>query len=183
MDLGNSSRQYLLEPPPADNGRIAAAHKCVRADGKHEWIQLVWQWYLVCVYMVYTIGVAFGMTLWLNGRSFAIADDNSSPFSGRLTQTDVTTLISVALVIARTICAAWQALAAWRCIFILLEKTGLSLSEASCLASWRLPALTLLRSLCSGRADHNSARLVAVLVLILAWPAQFANPIASGAVS
>ncbi|KAF4992032.1 hypothetical protein FDECE_13839 [Fusarium decemcellulare] len=183
MDLSNSSRQYLLETPPTENGRTAAAHKCARADGRHEWIQLISQWYLVCLYMVYTIGVAFGMTLWLNGRSFAVADDDSNPFSGKLTQTDVTTLISVALVIARTICAAWQALAAWRCIFILLEKTGLSLSEASCLASWRLPALTLFRSLHSDRADHNTARLVAVLVLILAWPAQFANPIASGAVS
>lgn len=182
MEHRNSSHQYLLESRPecVEDG-MEKNHVCVETQGKRPLMQLISQWYLLVLCLVFPIAITFSMVFWLNGKSFAV--DGTPDPNARLTQSDVTTLISVALVMARTVCTTWQALAAWRCVFILLEKDGLSLSEASHLASWRLPTFTNFRPPPSHGTRDARVRTIAVLVLILSWPAQFVNPIASGSVS
>jgi hypothetical protein len=173
---------FLLEPR-GQNVPDSTTTKHVRAvtQGRHVWVQLASQWYLPIAYLIYTFLFTWTMVSWLNGRSFAV--DGSPGIHERFTQPNITTLVSVALVVARIISSTWQALAAWRCVFILLETSGLSLSEASHLISRRLPTFTLLNPFSSRGANHVWTRLIAIMVLILVWPAQFTNPIANGSIS
>ncbi|RTE71305.1 hypothetical protein BHE90_014286 [Fusarium euwallaceae] len=182
MDFNDASHQSLLKAHPslAVDG-IKTKHVCVETRSRHVWLQFVREWYLIPLYLSYTTAVAFYMVKWLNGSSFAI--DGSSNRNTRLTQSDVTTLLSVVMVVGRTICSAWQALATWRCAFILLEKNGLSLADTSRLISWRVPTLTMFRRSSTLHTGHDRTRAMAILILLLAWPAQFSNPIASGSVS
>lgn len=183
MNLNNASHQALLQVRPTIAGEgIETKHVCVETRGKHAWLQSVWEWYLIPLYLLYTTTVAFYMVYRLNGTSFAI--DGSSSRDKRLSQSDVTTIISVVLVIGRTICSAWQALATWRCAFILLEKNGLSLADTSRLISWRVPTPAMFgaSTLHTARRRRRTGWIV-ILILLLAWPAQFSNPIASGSVS
>ena len=62
--------------------------------------------------------------------------------------------------------------------FFLLEMASISLSELEFLASFKLPAPT-------GVLTHarSSPVWLVVVILILAWPAQFIGPLASGAVT
>ncbi|KAK1758147.1 hypothetical protein QBC47DRAFT_295083 [Echria macrotheca] len=167
--------------------RTSVSHDCRKATGRHPWLQSASQWYLLFLYLIFTLLLTLAMTLWLDGKSFLVAGRSApSNLAGRpvLDQSEVTTIVSVCLVIARVMCTAWQGLSAWRCVFILLEKTGLSLCEASCIAWWRLPAFSLLWSRTHWRCTGQSlVRSTAVLVLILAWPAQFASPLVSGSIS
>ena len=173
--------------PRESNDSPPIPHKCRRASETHPWLRIISEWYLLLLYLLYTLVFTVGMVYWLNGKSFAVTGNRSagtsSQSSTRLTQTNVTTIISGCLVVARIISSAWQALAAWRCVFILFEKTGLSLSEASCIATWRFPAFSFLWHRRSPERKSGVPKLIVALCLILVWPAQLANPVASGAVS
>ncbi|KAF7536549.1 hypothetical protein G7054_g4426 [Neopestalotiopsis clavispora] len=172
---------FLLEPLRQDvPDSTPSNHVRGVIQGRRVGVQLASQWYLPLAYLVYTVLFTWVIVFWLNGKSFAV--DGSPGIHEGVTQSNVTTLVSVALVVARIISSTWQALAAWRCVFILLETSGLSLSEASHLISRRLPTFTLLSPLSSRGANHAWTRTIAILVLILAWPAQFTNPIANGSI-
>ncbi|KAK4231648.1 putative uracil permease [Podospora fimiseda] len=149
-------------------------HRCRKGAG-NPWLQPIYNWYLPFVSLAYTLFVTFVMIFWLDGRSFAVSGTDSADGPKGFTQPEISTLISGCLVLSRTIGTTWQALMTWRCVFILLEKTGLSLQETSMMASWRLPP-----AYWSFRSRHKFAIAV---VLLLAWPAQFVNPLASGSVS
>ncbi|KAF5554636.1 multidrug resistance-associated abc transporter [Fusarium mexicanum] len=178
MDTSDTSYQYLLKDRPGiSEDAIGGKHVCVEACSRRPWLQFIREWYLIPLYLVYTAAVTFGAVYWLNGKSFEI---NGSPNPGtRLTQSDVTTLFSAAMVVGRIICTTWQALAAWRCAFILLEKTGLSLATTSRLISWQAPTPSMLRA----SSSRKGTRAVVALILLLAWPAQIASPLASGSLS
>ncbi|CVL06973.1 uncharacterized protein FMAN_12060 [Fusarium mangiferae] len=178
MESHNSSYQYLLEDRPGiSENAISGKHICVEACSRRPWLQFLREWYLIPLYLVYTTTITFGAVYWLNGKSFAI--DGSYSSGTRLTQSDVTTLFSVAMVIGRIICTTWQALAAWRCALILLEKTGLSLATTSRLISWQAPTPSMFQP----SSSQTGTRVLVILILLLAWPAQIANPLASGSLS
>ncbi|KAF4424739.1 putative uracil permease [Fusarium austroafricanum] len=179
MEYSDPSNQSLLKArTEVQRGTAASSHVCVKTRGKRACWEFAFQWYLIFIHLFYTITVTFCMVFWLNGMSFAF--EGSPNPSRRLTQPDVTTLVSVALVVSRTISTAWQALTTWRCVFILLERNGLSLAETSRVISWRLPTLRMFGVSHTGNA---SIRSIAIVILLLAWPAQLSNPIASGSVS
>ncbi|KAF5646382.1 multidrug resistance-associated abc transporter [Fusarium sp. NRRL 52700] len=178
MESTDTSYQYLLKDRPGiSEDAIGGKHVCVEACSQRPWLQFIREWYLIPLYLIYTTTVTFGVIYWLNGKSFEI---NGSPNSGnRLTQSDVTTLFSAAMVVGRFICTTWQALAAWRCAFIILEKTGLSLATTSRLISWQVPTPSMFRV----PSSQPGTRAVVALILLLAWPAQIASPLASGSLS
>lgn len=177
LDLAN-----LIRP----EGR-AAGHTCVYGARRRLWLQFISEWYLLFLHACYSLAFTLGMVYWLDGQHFTIYDDSIKNLGivsdGRLTQTAVTTLVSACLVLAKILSASWQSLVAWRCVFILLEKYSLSLSEISCIASLHLPNLSILRPSSSPWSGKVSLRSIAVLVLLFAWPCQLANPIASGSLS
>lgn len=162
----------------------AAGHTCVYGAVRRPWLQFVSQWYLLLFHASYSLIFTLSMVHWLDGQRFTISDNSINTFgfvsSGRLTQTAVTTLVSACLVVARIFSASWQSLVAWRCVFVLLEKHNLSLSEISCMASLKLPTWSVLRPSPSPWSGKVNLRSIAILILLLAWPCQLANPIASG---
>ncbi len=186
LQLLPTSYAYQVHPWP-NNDSSQIAHKHHQTSERHAWRRITSQWYLLLFYLLYTLAFTIGMVYWLDGKSFAVTGNasaaTSTQTSTRLTQTNVTTIISVCLVVARIISSTWQALAAWRCVFILFEKTGLSLSETNYIASWRFPSFSFLWLGSSAERTNRATKLIAALILIMAWPAQLANPIASGAVS
>ncbi|KAH0439368.1 multidrug resistance-associated abc transporter [Colletotrichum camelliae] len=165
------------------------SHHCRETIESRRWPQIISEWYLLVVYLLYTTGFFSFMIFWLDGRSFALSGEKSELDSTerisfiRLTQSDIVTIISIGLVISRILCTAWQVIAAWRCVFILFEKTGLSLAEASHVATWRLPSGSIFWPSWSPQGRLFRLRLLVVMVLFLSWPAQLASPVASGSVS
>lgn len=194
MEYNHSSQQSLLGKTPASsfhelNDLPAEIHKCHETNAKRNWRQPTSEWYLLCVCFLFNLAFTFGMVSFLDGKAFAVSGDtpelSSTPifFSRRLTQPDVVTLISIFLVIWRTICAAWQFISAWRCVFILFEQYGLSIAEASCMTSWRLPPFALIRPKLSLGRQNSLVKAGAILFLLLAWPAQLLGPVAAGSVA
>lgn len=175
---------YQKLPGTAANTQARAPHTCLRTVEGRRWSRLVSEWYLLFLYALFCVVFAFGVWKGLDGKSFAVSG-RSLPLdkSFRLTQTDVSTIISAFLVAGRALGSAWQGLAAWRCIFILLEKTGLSLEDANVVGSWKLPPWSIIRSRSSSRPNPGAAKLLAILSLLPAWPAQLASPLATGSVS
>lgn len=51
---------------------------------------------------------------------------------------DVTTLVSVGLVVSRIMSTSWIVVSAWRYAYILLETEGLTLHQFQLLTSWRI---------------------------------------------
>lgn len=166
---------------------VNKVHKCVRGKGAHPWLEFISQWYLLLLHACYSLAFALVMIYWLDGTKVAISNNSVKTLGfmmdAKLTQPAVTTIVSVCLVIARILSASWQSLAAWRCVFILLEKYELSLYDISRLISFRLPPLSIMRKSPPSLPGRVTLRSIMILVLLLAWPCQFANPIASGSIS
>ncbi|KAF5986297.1 multidrug resistance-associated abc transporter [Fusarium coicis] len=179
MATRDNSYQYLLKDRRGiSEDAVGRRHTCVEACTRRPWLQFFREWYLVPLCLIYTAAVTFGAVYWLNGHSFRI---DGSPGTG-LRQSDVTTLFSAVLTLGKTIFVSWQGLTTWRCAFILLEKTGLSLTTISHLISWAAPTRSMVWASSSQTGSHGT-RAIVILILLLAWPAQLANPLASGSLS
>ncbi|KAF6828297.1 hypothetical protein CPLU01_08572 [Colletotrichum plurivorum] len=182
MELKDLSQQKLLAT--ATQTQVTARHTCHQSVEKPLWLRLVKEWHLLLLYLIFSVAFAFSMWRGLDGQSFAVSGNaRLSGSSFRLSQPDVVTIISACLVVGRAVAASWQALAAWRCLFILFEKAGLSLADADVVGSMKLPPWSVVRPPSSSRPSGSAARLIAVLSLLLAWPAQLASPLASGSIS
>jgi hypothetical protein len=53
-------------------------------------------------------------------------------------QSDITTAISSAITIYRFFAGMWTAAMLWRCVFILMEKGGISLEQIDSLLTWQM---------------------------------------------
>jgi hypothetical protein len=114
---------------------------------------------------------------------FSLVDDRafmigSSPsFSQRkpgLYQAEVTALVSVALVVNRLVAAVGSVLIVWRLVFILLEKTGITLSELCRMVDLRVPTLPR-----SDSIQQAYWSFFAMTVIMLIWPSSVAAPLAT----
>ena len=159
----------------------SAALPCHILVDKHPAWCFFCRWYLLIVHFICLIIFSITMLYWVNGKTFAVGNKTISAWPAAVDQPAVTTIISTCLLVARTITGAWQTLSAWRCLYILLEKTGLRLSSLKIVASWCLPPIS------NGwrwkREQLNAVMWAVTGILLLAWPAQLANPIAAGAVT
>lgn len=114
--------------------------------------------------------------MYLDGKKFVI---HSTPdISTWLTQPDVNTIITSYLTIANLVAGIWQTQTVWRCVYILLEKTGLTLSEINFAAAMKIPTFGL--KLFKAHAPQSLALWVGLLIFLMSWPAQLADPLASG---
>ena len=86
---------------------------------------------------------------------------------------DITSLISGALVAVRLVTSAWAGIASWKCAFIMLEKSSLDLKQFNRMVSARVPWPLNIRS---GRFG-----LLVTAVLLLMLPSTFIAPLLSGA--
>ncbi|KAI7778973.1 multidrug resistance-associated abc transporter [Diaporthe eres] len=109
--------------------------------------------------------------VFLDTNSFG---DNTHGLS-TLDPSDIITIVSTLLVITRIFASAWQALCAWRCVFVLLEKAGIRLEDMN----WILSRGLLIPPLRRCSPWH----IFSALALLMAWPAQFSSPIAQGSIN
>ncbi|KAJ5919113.1 hypothetical protein N7466_010056 [Penicillium verhagenii] len=161
-------------------------HNYIPLEGEQGILNVLVSWYLLPLQAFWTALVTVLAVTWLDGRPFAIGTSNRYlewADGPSLTQSDITTLISVFLTVSRIITGSWQSLSSWRCIFILLEKTGLRLGDVNWAASWKVPGLSMFASHKNRSKADLSFQWAICIIFLLLWPAQLANPIASGAVS
>ncbi|RSM19121.1 hypothetical protein CDV31_002042 [Fusarium ambrosium] len=92
----------------------------------------------------------------------------------RLRVSDVTTIISVALVVTRLLVGAWMGVVLWNVIFVLLETPGLHLSEVTQTFTYKVPPWHAIRG--------NKSGFFVVGLLLLVVPQPLIGPLISGAV-
>jgi hypothetical protein len=154
-------------------------HICHYRKDDRGFANFLWAWYILPLHIIVASVFTFIMIYVLNHRHLNICTGSISWIEGLskcgLQQSDVTSLISAALVVTRLLTAAWFTTSTWRGIYILLEKEGLTLSQLSNMTVYHFPGLPL--SLRSGYWWS----ITAISLLIL--PAQLIAPLAAGSVS
>jgi hypothetical protein len=93
-------------------------------------------------------------------------------------QADINGLISAILVILRLLASCNAGLLTWRLIYILLEKSGLSLSELCRMANWKLPVMPRQIS-----RNQFAWSCYAFVVILLLWPPSVAAPLANSSLT
>lgn len=156
-----------------------------------------WTWALVFVPVVgellLSVGTAAVMFLYVDKQMFNIHDrrptfaeaDGSQITipSFALLQTDVTTILSIALAVIRLLAGAWLTGVCWRCAIILLEKDGMRLRDFNRLVSHSVQSMF---TFCFPRKNghiHLSSMFLSLVILLLALPAQYAAPLLTGSIT
>lgn len=139
-------------------------------------------WCLLCAYTACCIILALVIALAVNGYN---AIDTSTPrySSGhlQLRVSDVTTLISVGLVIVKLFIGAWTAIAVWRCAYVLTHPPDPSLDDRriSFMKEHHLPPWIMWPF----RQPQGAANWAIALLLFLLLAQTFLAPLLSGAVN
>jgi hypothetical protein len=157
---------------------IKPVSHAVRQDDSGVW-NFCKAWYIFLLHLITCVALVVGM-ISIDNHDFTIGSGPSlfSLPKPRLYQTQVTALISLGLVITRLIASSCSALLVWRVIYILLEKSGISLAELVGLTNWRLPVLF--------RGNNKTSVLWSIwapATILLLWPQGFAAPIGSSSIS
>lgn len=151
-------------------------HHCsYRRDQDGLW-RLIADYWLLPAHLFCSAAVAATLLAFVDSRSFLVntSTNDAPPSVVPIYQTNVTTLLSIAVTTVRTLAGAWLTLTGWRLAFIILETRGLDLKGFSRLVCYRLPPWRL-----------ESTHILAVLwiVFLISVPVQFISPIVTGAVS
>ena len=154
-------------------------HKCTRRADDESLGDRLWAWYLLPLHLTSAVIFTAVMVFVVNNRNYPVCENEEnwwhSLLSCGLAQSDVTSLISAALVLIRLLTSAWFTISAWRGTYILLEKRGMTLWEMSSMVMFHWPGFS------NGIRSGYTWLTVAMFILIL--PAQLIAPLASGSVS
>ncbi|KAM0302769.1 hypothetical protein ACHAPM_004772 [Fusarium culmorum] len=135
-------------------------------------------WYLFVIHIALSVTIVT-IVIHIDKQEFRIGSGpNVFAFNSRLYQAQVTGLLSLALVTLRLVAGTGSALLAWRIVFILLEKRGITLKELTRLLSTRVPIIPATKSEISILWS-----LWAATCILLMWPQGFAAPLASSSLS
>lgn len=153
----------------------------------------------ILLHVVFVIVTACFVCLYLDGHNFGIDHRDrlkipgimqsiglgpGIPFSKRWVplQTDMITALSVLLGVTRFFLLAWCTDVAWKYMFILLEQTGLSVSQMRDLVNYKILFKSRLHkdNLPAGVHLHH---VLATLILLLPFPAQFSSPVITGSIT
>jgi len=91
-------------------------------------------------------------------------------------QSDITTAVSAGVTVLRFFAAIWSGKTIWRCIFILMEKGGISLEQINSLLFWQHHF----------HPRANSSQRIGLLIsitLLLSFPCQLSGPILTGSIT
>lgn len=102
-------------------------------------------------------------------------DGTSTRSSYRLLQSDVMTIISFTQNLLRFVAGMWTGALSWRCTFILMEKTGVSLQNINLMTTYRLPGEL--------KPRQGYSTVAVAIILLLAFPSQFSSPILLGSIN
>lgn len=148
----------------------------IRADDSGTWDTLK-AWYLFLIHLVTCVLLLITVDQWVDNHNFNTGSPHSL-FTSDLYQTQVTGLISLALVIIRLLAGSCTAHVVWRTIFVLLDKRGITLTELVRLDNYRVPIIPQGGS----RAQLLWSCWAATLIVLL-WPSGFAAPLANSSVA
>ncbi|KAJ8118395.1 hypothetical protein OPT61_g597 [Boeremia exigua] len=151
-------------------------HRCsYRCDQDSKWDTIANYW-LLPAHLFCSVAVAIVLLALVDGRLFLVNDSSGdAPASVvPIYQSNITTLLSIAVTTVRTLAGAWLTISGWRLAFIILESNGLNLESFGRLVCYRLPPWAL-----------DSWMLLVVLwaIFLMSAPVQFASPLVTGAVS
>ena len=163
--------------PMVDERRDQTSHACdVRPDDSGI-LNTCKAWYLIVLHLAACIILLVCLEKFVDEQDFRIG---SPPllFTIPLYQAQVTGLISLSLVLIRTLAGACSTLVTWRTIFVILNQEGVTLKELVHLQNYRLPIFP--RGNLGYRLFWSSW---AALVIILTWPSGFISPLVNSAVT
>lgn len=154
-------------------------HRCIRRADDSTLADYLWAWYLLPLHLISALAFTVIMVSVLDNRNYPVCDNGDSWWRSLLNcglaQSDVTSLISAALVLIRLVTSAWFTVSAWRGTYILLEKRGMTLAQMSNMVMFHWPGFS--NSLGSAYTWLTAAMFLLIL------PAQLIAPLASGSVS
>lgn len=139
-------------------------------------------WPLLIAYTVCCIALSLVLTLVIDG--FNAADTSTARYIDgelQLRVSDITTLVSAALVIIKFFATSWAAVAVWRCAYELTHTTDVELSrqQLSFMMKYRLPPWAMYPF--QQPNGFRSWTVAAILLCVLPQP--FIAPLLSGAVN
>ena len=146
-------------------------------------------WWMSLLHVLLTSILAVLALTVINGHRFLVDAQNgrkSTEGTFMLYQSDMTTIISAALVLVRLSAAAWFTLVKCRSTFMHLERASMTLSQVSWALQYGLPYWNRYRG--GSRALEPSKVHSAKVLIFFVWlavfivlPAQLLSPLASGA--
>lgn len=160
-----------------DQRRDQTSHGCdIRRDDSGFW-NACKAWYLIFLHLITCVILVWCLEKKIDGQDFQIGSPPAI-FTVPLYQAQITGLISVSLVLIRSLAGACSTLIAWRVIFVMLNREGLKLKELTWLQNYRMPILP---------QGNSGSRLFwsswAMLVIILTWPSGYLSPLVTSSVT
>ena len=136
-------------------------------------------WYLFLLHPAASIIFVAYMLQLIDGHHFQTGSPSSTfQIESPLYQTQINGLVSLALVMIRLLASACTALLAWRMIFVLLEKQGMTLAELTRMNNYRIPILPRLK-----KRSQLLWSAWAILLAFFLWPPNFAAPLANSSLA
>ena len=170
--------ESAIELPPL-TPEIQEQSTCGRHEDKTRlWVQAVMP---LVGHFIFIIGIAAFVFFYIDDQLFNISfrappvtqfDGSISHAASRPLQSDITTTLSIALTLMRTTAAMWTAATTWRCVFVLMEGTGISLKAINWMTTFRLPA-----------KPKTWRGVIVAIILLAAFPSQFSSPILTGSIT
>jgi hypothetical protein len=118
-------------------------HRCIRRADDSTLADHLWARYLLPLHLISALVFTAITVSVINDRNYAVCDNGDSWWRSLLNcglaQSDVTSLISAALVLIRLVTSAWFTVPAWRVMYILLEKRGMPLAQMSNMVMFHWP--------------------------------------------
>ena len=175
----SESNVIELLPTPDSLAEIYEQSTCER----HEDIHKLWIRALIPLvgHFIFIIGIATVVFSSIDNQLFNTSlrappvtqfDGSISHLASRPLQSDITTVLSIALTLMRTATAMWTAATTWRCVFVLMEKKGISLQAINWMTTFRLPP-----------KPRTWLGVIVAIILLAAFPAQYSSPILTGSIT
>jgi len=71
--MDDEASNQLLTSLVTSGESATATHEFRKATGRRPWLPLILQWYLLFLYLIYTLISTMGMIFWLGSKSFSVS--------------------------------------------------------------------------------------------------------------
>jgi amino acid permease len=169
-----------------NNSTTTSKHICQHRDDDGGWWNVFLDWWILPAHLTFAVVFTCIVLKVLQGRDFLVSgsenhDYNSHTF--RLYQSDVNTLLSLALVFIRTLTGCWLTLTGWRMALTSMERNGATLKEIIRMIDYRIPSI---KPWDRARWKTKSFTVLAFTmwaIFLLGLPTQFVAPLVTGAIN
>jgi hypothetical protein len=91
--------------------------------------RIFWAHYLLLAHVFAYALIAAAMILWIPQIPLRLDGNDWEPGVSFLKSSDITSIVTAALVAVRIITTSWSGLVAWRCVFLLMEKGDIDIQQ------------------------------------------------------